>query len=318
MRYQSPYNASFAKAILIVTFFFSSSLPALAEHRKANIVATIKPIEGLIRAIAEDTVNIQRLIPDYASLHNYHFRPSDIRKLNNADIIFRIDENMENFLTPLLSKTPDKVHSLADAPNMTLLPINQSFMSSLHSHDKETHTHQHSHDDHNVDLHIWMSPQNGVAMAAAITHVLSQLQPQHSKRYQQNFKQLSNEIDLFNKRFMEEAKGYKNTPYLVFHDSWRYFSHAFKLKKLATINLNAEVQAGARTLYRTRQQIKRLHAHCLFSEPNFRPKTINTLIEGFEIKTAEIDSLASHLTTSPRLYLDLMQYTAEKVKACLS
>lgn len=318
MRSQLHLIASFTKATLIFTLIFSLSSPVLANEQKSNIVVTIKPIEGLVLAIAKDTVNLQRLIPDYVSLHDYHFRPSDIRKINKADAIFRIDENMENFLTPLLSKIPSKVHSLADAPNINLLPINQRFLFSLHTHGEKSHPHKHTHDDHNIDLHIWMSPHNGIAMAAEITSVLSQLQPQYSQIYQQNLRLLSERINSFSQQFSVDAKSYQNKPYLVFHDSWKYFSDEFKLKKLATINLNSEIQTGARTIYRTRKKIERLHARCLFSEPNYRPKTIKTLVEGFEIKTEELDSLASHLKMTPNLYLDLMHYTADKIKACLS
>jgi len=81
--------------------------------------------------------------------------------------------------------------------------------------------------------------------------------------------------------------------------------------------LHADIQARAKTIHHTRQQIGQSQAACLFSVSNFLPKTINTLIEGFNIRTAEIASLASHIKTNPHLYLGLLRHTAQQIKQCL-
>ena len=287
---------------------------AHAEEKK-NIVVTIKPLEGLVLAIAKDTIKLERLLPDYASLHNYHFRPSDIRKIKKAALIFRIDEDMERFLSPLLATLQQsKVISLADDPHIQHLEITTSEKNTNESHNEHEHAHQHD----NQDLHLWMSPHNGMVMAKKITEELSLLNPQYQFTYQQNLAQLTDEINQFSHNFQIEIKPLQQTPYLVFHDAWHHFSHRFQLNKLASINLHADIQLGVKTMIKTRKKIQQSHATCLFSQPLFRPKTIDTLTEGFDIKTIELDVLGSHLKTTPDLYLNLLRYTAQQIKYCLS
>ncbi len=287
---------------------------------KKNIVVTIKPLEGLVLAIAKDTVTVQRLLPDYTSLHDYHFRPSDIRKIKAADIIFRIDEDMERFLSPLLESLEYvNVISLADNPKIKQLAIISK--GGEHAHHKEHANKEHHHGGHhhgNQDLHIWMSPSNGIIMAERITLALSKLTPEHSQSYQRNLSIFTEKINHFITRFQREAKPLQKKPYLVFHDSWHHFSHTFQLNKLASINLHADIQPGVKTILQTRKQIKQLHTSCLFTEPFFRPKTIRTLVEGLTIKTVELDVLGSHLKTTPDLYLNLLRYTATQIRHCLS
>lgn len=291
---------------------------------KKQIVVTIKPLQGLVQAIAKDTVNIERLLPDYASLHHYHFRPSDIRKVKTADIVFRIDANMERFLSPLLATLPyQRVISLADIPQLILLPAtNTNNIATKINHAEEEQDADHSdHDEHqhgDQDLHIWMSPQNGIIMARKITAVLSKLNPQYQYFYQQNLVALTREINQFTQDFQRQAKQFQHTPYLVFHDAWNYFSTTFQLRKLASINLHTDIQLGVKTMLQTRKKIKQSQAACLFSEPHFRSKTVATLIEGFAIKTLELDTLGSHLKKSDDLYLQLLRYTAKQIKNCLS
>ncbi len=314
--YQSSF-IYFLKPIVITISLILFLAIADADEKK-NIVVTIKPLQGLVLAIAKDTVNIQRLLPDYASLHNYHFRPSDIRKLNQAHLIFRIDEDMEQFLSPLLHTLKhNKIISLADDPHIQHLAIideKEEDSHQAHKADNDEHTHHHG----NQDLHLWMSPQNGIVMAKKIASTLSQLNPQYALIYQQNLSQLTQQIHQFTANFHIESKPLQKKPYLVFHDAWHHFSHTFQLNKLANINFHADIQLGAKTIYHTRRQIQQLNAHCLFSQPQFRPKTIATLIEGFDIKTEELDVLGSHLKITPDLYLNLLRYTANQIRNCLS
>ncbi|MCK5918227.1 MAG: zinc ABC transporter substrate-binding protein [Cocleimonas sp.] len=311
-----PYVLNFLN--ILIAFGLLACLPtANAESiSKKNIVVTIKPIEGLVRAIAKDTVNIQRLLPDYASPHHYHFRPSDIRKVKAANLIFRIDEGLERFVAPLFQTLPQQtIISLADLPEIKWLAISKENKDGEDPHHHDAHdAHQHG----DQDFHLWMSPHNGIVMATKITRELSQLNPQNRLFYQKNLADLQQKIQKFTNRFHSESQSFQNKPYLVFHDSWNYFSTTFHLPKLASINLHADIQTGVKTIMQTRRKIKQSQAQCLFSEPLFRPKTIAILTEGFPIKTIELDTLGSHLKSDDDLYIELLRYTARQIKNCLS
>jgi zinc transport system substrate-binding protein len=309
--------------LFILCLFTCLQTVSAKDSGKKNIVVTIKPLEGLVRAIAKDTVNIQRLLPDYASPHHYHFRPSDIRKIKAANLIFRIDEEMERFVAPLFQSLDHRmVISLADLPQIKLLKINKDkdeASEEEHSHrSHKKHNEQHEHHHGDQDLHLWMSPHNGIVMAEKITHELVQLNPQQYVFYQKNLASLKQKIQQFTDEFQLEAQQLQGKPYLIFHDSWNYFANTFHLQKLASISLHADIQPGVKTIMQTRRKIEQSGAKCLFSEPLFRPKTISMLTEGFDIKTAELDTLGSHLKSNDDLYLKLLRYTAQKIKNCLS
>ena len=156
-----------------------------------------------------------------------------------------------------------------------------------------------------------------MVMAKKITHELVQLNPQHRAFYQKNLATLRQAIQQFMDKFQIEVQPLQGKPYLVFHDSWHYFANTFHLQKLATINLHTDIQLGVKTILQTRKRIKQFNAHCLFSEPLFRPKTIAILTEGFRIKTVELDTLGSHLNSNDNLYLNLLRYTGQQIKHCL-
>lgn len=93
--------------------------------KQLQIVTTIKPVQSLVLAILGDQLENQassfQLIPDYSSPHSASFKPSDIRQVSQADIIFRIDEHMEVMLNPLLEKHQGKLVSLAEIEGIALI-----------------------------------------------------------------------------------------------------------------------------------------------------------------------------------------------------
>ncbi len=82
-------------------------------------------MQSIVLAILGDQLENQvssfQLIPDYSSPHSASFKPSDIRQVSQADIIFRIDEHMEVMLNPLFEKHQEKLISLAEIEGISLI-----------------------------------------------------------------------------------------------------------------------------------------------------------------------------------------------------
>jgi zinc transport system substrate-binding protein len=56
----------------------------------------------------------------------------------------------------------------------------------------------------------------------------------------------------------------------------------------------------------------------VFSEPQFEPKLVNTVIDGTDAKTGTLDPLGAELKDGPDLYPQLIRNLADSLKSCLS
>ena len=74
-----------------------SSVPAKAFG--AEILVSIKPLGFIVRALADSSDKVEVLVPDGASPHTYHLKPSDLRKLADADLVVWTGPNLESGLT---------------------------------------------------------------------------------------------------------------------------------------------------------------------------------------------------------------------------
>ena len=87
---------------------------------------------------------------------------------------------------------------------------------------------------------------------------------------------------------------------------------------IGSIAVSPEVMPGAERLRELRKKISELNATCVFSEPQFEPKLVDTLIDGTGARTGLLDPLGASLTKGPDLYFQLLRNMASSFKKCLT
>ena len=303
----------------ILSVFISRVASAEPYKTKIKVLSSIKPVQSIVLAIGGEHVVSDQLIPDYASPHTYAFKPSDIRKIKKADIIFRIDEHFEAMLNPIFENITDqsKIVSLADNPQIHFLPA-----AGGHSHaDKNEHgvveeKHESDHQEKR-DMHIFTSPANVLLMAKVIAESLSQLEPNKKALYEKNLQAFINAVNQKSEEIKQDLKSVNKTPYFVFHNSWQYFGEFFGLQKPEVLNLHEGITAGVKKIMESRQEIIKNDVHCVFSDPSVSNAKVNTLTKDLNIKTIKIDILQSRLTLDSATYLNWLESMRTDIKACL-
>jgi zinc transport system substrate-binding protein len=66
-----------------------------------------------------------------------------------------------------------------------------------------------------------------------------------------------------------------------------------------------------------RQRLRELGAVCVFAEPQFQPRLVETLVEGTGARAGTLDPLGADLPAGPEQYFQLMERLADALVACL-
>jgi zinc transport system substrate-binding protein len=302
-----------------------------AQEKKLHVLSTIKPIQAIVMAIAGERVRSTYFIPAYASPHNYSFKPSDIRLIKQADVIFRIDDNFEVLLNTHFAKAAltSPVIALADSGNIKLLDLvgihnhtvktqkKPSEASHANEHDQPSHLNHQKHHS-NKDLHIWASPQNIQSMATMITETLSRFNVKNAEYYHINLSLFIAELDQVTEEIEAELAPFKKQPFVVFHNSWQYFLTQFGLQKPTVIDFHEGLSAGIKSIRKVRKTIASNNIHCVFSDPSIQPKRVYTLTEDMNINTESIDISRADLAMNKEMPLALLKDLSHKIKSCLT
>ena len=93
------------------TLLFAALSAALwgsaTQVAEAAVVASLKPVGFIASAIADGVTETEVLLPDGASEHDYSLRPSDVKRLQNADLVVWVGPEMEAFMQKPVSKLPE-------------------------------------------------------------------------------------------------------------------------------------------------------------------------------------------------------------------
>ncbi|SIQ15184.1 zinc transport system substrate-binding protein [Rhizobium sp. RU20A] len=189
--------------------------------------------------------------------------------------------------------------------------------AEVKGHD-HAHEHGHDHDHHGIDAHLWLDPQNASAMADEIAKTMKAADPEHAAAYDANLAKLKTRLKDLETSIAATIAPVKDKPFIVFHDAYQYFEGRFGAKVAGSITVSPEVMPGAQRLKEIHEKIGTLGATCIFAEPQFEPKLVNTVIEGTKAKAGVLDPEAGNLTAGPDLYFQMMEGIATSLKTCLS
>ena len=329
---------NFFKSLTITTTFLSTiTLIAKAE---INVVASVKPVHSLVAAVMEGIGTPDLIVKGAASPHTYALKPSQAVQIENADLVFWMGHSLETFLEKPLEAIPSKavIVELMDSDGLRKLEMREGGGFDEHGHDdhnedghKEDEDHseeahenhdEESHEEHGhhdeFDVHVWLDPKNAIVMANEIKEAFKKVDPENAKKYEKNTKKVVDKLNQLVAEVSEKMASSKGKGFVVFHDAYQYFEERFGLKAVGSITVSPEVVPGVKRIKELKNKISQLNALCVFSEPQFEPKLVKTVLEGTQAKTGVLDPLGASIQNGPELYFILIHNMANSLKKCLS
>lgn len=303
----------------------SLALLGVTAVANADVITTIKPLGFIASAITDGVTNTQVLLPISASPHDYNLKPSDIEKLKSAQLIVWVGDEMETFLEKTLEKFPeDKVLELEDIDEIKAIvdATKKEDKHEHHDHDDDDHDdHHHGHDhhghSHDKDWHVWLSPTASEHIAEQIAQRLSQQMPEQKAKIEANLVNFKTSLNKKNSELTAQLSKAKDKGYYTFHDAYGHFERAYGLHSLGSFTINPTIAPGAKTLNKIKKSIKEHQAQCLFAEPQFTPKVIESLSKGTAVKVGRLDPLGEKIEMGKESYPQFLQSIADQFSECL-
>lgn len=337
--------SSHARKLFCTLVFTACTATVSYGAEKPEVVVSIPPIHSLVSGLMDGVGEPLLLVPGGATPHGYSLRPSQARILNKARIIIRVSDQMEAFLErPIenLSKHAEII-TLSEIKGMTLHEPREGGVWESHDHDEgqhhgsekhEEHAHDEKHEEHahdekhesheqdhhgdkEVDPHLWLDPQNAKRIVSAVSVSLQKIYPGQAAVISTNTEKLTKKLEKLDRDLLEATGPLRGKPYIVFHDAYRYFDEHYKLSPAGAITISPDRPTGARRLLEIRTRIKAQGVSCVFSEPQFQPKLVQTLIAGTNAQAGTLDPIGAGLKAGPGLYFKLMRNLASNMAACL-
>ena len=252
-----------------------------------------------------------------ASPHDYSLRPSNAASLEAADVVFWISNGLTPWLDDALNTLARnaKVIELMGAKGATVLPFREGSTFETHSH-----RHKHDEDEHatvNVDPHGWLDPYNGKTWLDVIAMELSKIDPENTDIYFDNVSQGKTDIDAVISEIDATLAPFRGTNFIVYHDAYQYFERRFDVLAAGSISMGDVSDPSPARIAEIHQTVEELDMTCVFSEPQFNPELVATVVDGTKARARVIDPLGTRLTLGADFYLNLLRNIAQTMASCL-
>ena len=134
---------------LIATTILSASMSMAQADLK--VVASIKPIHSLVAGVMEGTGTPTLIVEGTGSPHTYALKPSQARRLQEADLVFWVGNILEPFLQKPLESIASKATTvtLINVDGLNQITFREGGAFDAHGHDDHKgHDDHDDHDDH--------------------------------------------------------------------------------------------------------------------------------------------------------------------------
>ena len=256
------------------------------DNGKLKVVTTLFPYYDFTRQVAGDMIDLELIIPAGMDSHSFEPTPTDIRKLENADILIANGGHMEHWVEQVVDSLNNedlKVVYMMDYVDVVAEEVVEGMEHNHeHSHvhaDGETCTEDHDHEQYHVveieactldhdheaedhdhedesqyeieyDEHIWTSPVNAMKITAAITETLKEADPEHAMSYDASKNVYIKKLEALDQEFRNiRAEAVHDVMIMGDKFPLRYFADEYDLRYRAAFSgCASDTEPSAKTI----------------------------------------------------------------------
>lgn len=249
-----------------------------SQSGKLTVVTTLFPLYDMAKSIGGDNAEVSQLLPPGVEAHSFEPKPSDIIKINEADIFIYTGEFMEPWVDDILKSVTNKNLIIVDASKDTKMIEGIS-----HHHEEEdidAHDEEEDEHDSSMDPHIWLDFDNAKTMVENIEQAFIAKDSDHEHLYEQRTTDYNQTLSEIDKTYRTTLSNCKSTR-IVYggHYAFGYMAHRYDLNYSAAQGVSPDAEPTASDLASLIDQINTEKITHIFYEELTSPKIAETIAQ---------------------------------------
>jgi len=241
--------------------------------QKIVVTTTTNVITDLVENIGGDNVSVSGLMGPGVDPHLYRPSASDVKLLQNADIIFYNGLDLEGKMGDIFVKIGKEGTSVLavseNIPSESLLTLEN---------------------DGNFDPHIWWDVKLWAEAAKVVATGLKEYDPENSDKYEKNLSEYLNQLEILDSNNLIKINSIPQEQRVLVtaHDAFQYFGHTYGFEELSIQGWSTDSEAGIREIQNLADEISKRKIKALFVETSISPATIEALEAAIQDKGHDI------------------------------
>ena len=276
------------------------------DNRQHNlkVVTTLFPLYDMAKNIGTGKVDVLLLLPPGVEPHSFEPKPSDVVRINEADIFVYTGRFMEPWAEDIVKSVTNKNLVVVDASRGTkMIP------GVFHDADEPAGS---------LDPHIWLDFDNAKIMAGNIEQAFEIKDADNRNFYRQQAEKYTKKLDEIEHEYKKAlATCRKREIIYAGHYAFGYLAKRYGLKYMAAQGISPDSEPTAGDLSKLIEQIRKDKIKYIFYEELTSPKIAETIAE--ETNTKMLLLNAAHNITRDQLehgdsFFDILQGNLDNLR----
>ncbi|MCL4540501.1 MAG: zinc ABC transporter substrate-binding protein [Bacteroidetes bacterium] len=261
-------------AIVVSALILLCAVPGCATTSskptgRLKVTTTFIVMYIFTKNVAGDAADVTNLVPPGVGVHEYQFKPSDVKKVSNADVVVKSGLGAEMWLDNLLNNAGNQ--------NVTIVDTSKGVPTL-----KTSGT---------VDVHIWLDPVRAEKQVENIRDGLIKKDPKNKGIYERNAAAYIKRVKALDTEIKQTVSGFQRRDFVSFHSAFIYLSDRYGLDQIAVIEPSPGKEPNPKSLAEISRIIKDKKIKAIFREPQFSSKVVDSLANDLGIKVLVLDPI---------------------------
>src|SRR5918993_4612098 len=168
--------------IVLIILFFSSLKPSYASDQdninqqmidKLNVVTSVAPITNIVKNIGGNKIDLIGLVPEGVNSHTFELVPSDVAKVNDADLVIIDGLGLETNIGNVAEESHGK------NPRLEILKLGDNTLSP----DQWVFDFSFPKENGDPNPHLWLNVVHAMKFANLTREKLTEMDPQNAYYY---------------------------------------------------------------------------------------------------------------------------------------
>jgi zinc transport system substrate-binding protein len=253
-------------AVVATLMMVALERPAISPaNGKISVVTTLFPFYDFARQIGGDKAEVTLLLPPGVEPHSFDPRPSDIVKINQADVFIFTGKFMEPWAADLVASLPSSVAVVDASKGIDLQP------SNFHDADEPAGA---------PDPHIWLDFGNDTTIVGNIVSAFVSKDPGNASYYRANAEAYDDKLAALDSEFRAGlALCVKRELVYGGHYALGYLARRYGLSYSAAQGVSPDAEPTVQDIASLVAQIRRDKIEYVFYEELSSPKIAQTIAQ---------------------------------------
>jgi zinc transport system substrate-binding protein len=312
----------FLSILLPLSFILSACAngeQAPKDKDQLTLYTTVFPLQYFAERIGGEFVDVETIYPPGADEHTFDPSQKDMMKLADADLFFYIGLGLEGFVENTKKTLKNEnVTLVATADDLPLYAEGEHHEDSEEHHDDEGNSEEHEHD---VNPHVWLDPLYSKDMASVIKDELIKKMPKNKALFEENFQQLTTELEELNNEFEETISSAKHKSIIVTHAAFGYWEQRYGIEQISISGLSTSNEPSQRELEKIISLADHEGLHYILFEQNVQSKLAEIVQKEIGARALPIHNLAiltKKNISNKETYFSLMKQNLESLNTALN